>query len=483
MRSRQTLIVLGLGVFGASASACSAADGSSADDDAALDGSHDASFDGSSDGSANDAKIDDDTSGDGTASDAITTDAGKDAATDADAGYPFPTPIRYVVVIVKENHTFDNMFTGFPGTDPPPASVKLADGTTVTRKPAAFKPLLFDTTHAHTAGVSEYNDGKMNGWSTPLAAGLTAQALSYFPESQIPNYWAYARNFVLFDHFFSTFMGPSGPGHFSTHTANTVSYENVTGSGDCSDLKAAGNVGTFDPKTGATKDMFPCFDVPAVESLLPKTLTWRAYPGSPLDYVQDIGGDPAIRAAHYHSMGSLLDDVGKGELANLTYANVGGVTYDGAPASEHPPQHPCNGENYTVELVNRLMKSKYWPEMAIIFTYDDYGGWYDHVKPTVELCTNGDFFHTGFRLPAMIISPYAKTGFVDHTKTEHASIPRLIEDLFGLPRMTANPKAPWNKYVPRDATAGSMMGAFDFTQPPRPAFIRTKRTDCPAAPP
>ena len=128
------------------------------------------------------------------------------------------------------------------------------------------------------------------------------------------------------------------------------------------------------------------------------------------------------------------------------------------------------------------MKSKYWPNVAIVFTYDDFGGWYDHVAPKIETCTNGAFFHTGFRLPAMIISPYAKAGVVDHTKTEHASIPRLVEDIFGLPRLTANTKAPWNKYKPRDATAGSMMGAFDFTQAPREPLLRPIRKGCPVPP-
>jgi phospholipase C len=410
------------------------------------------------------------------------TGEGETVGTDAPPGYPFPTPIQYVVVIVKENHTFDSMFTGFPGTDAPPASVKMADGNTVARKALPFKALIDDMGHSHASGVTDYNDGKMNGWSA-MTAAKTAQALGYFPESQIPSYWAYARNFVLFDRFFSTHMGPTSPGHFATHSATTVQYENPDGDGDCHDPTLAGTVGVFDPDTCTVKNMFPCFDVPVVEQLLPDTLSWRAYPGSPLDKVKAIGGDPAIRTAHYRPMSKLLEDLDKGELANLTYANITSVEYDGAPASEHPPQHPCNGENYTVELVNRLMNSKYWPHMAIVFTYDDFGGWYDHVKPKTETCTNGEFVHTGFRLPAMILSPYAKKGVVDHTHTEHASIPRLIEDVFGLPRLKANSKVPWHKFVPRDATAGSMMGAFDFTQSPREPFLRTVRKDCPAPPP
>lgn len=450
--------------------ACSGAENAADDLDGSIDGSSDAGLDGRADDATLFDAIDD------------ASDDARDAhadADDADAGYPFPTPIRYVVVIVKENHTFDNLFTGFPGVDAPPATVKLKDGRTITRKPAAFKGLAGDMSHSHASGVADYNGGKMNGWSDTIPDSYIDQPFTYYPEAQIPSYWAYARNFVLFDNFFSSHMGPSSPGHFGVHTAVNIHYENPTGTGNCYDLKSTGTVGTFDPDTCATKNMFPCFDVPAIEEMIPAPLTWRAYPGSHLDQIKGIGGNAALRKAHYRSMSNLLADLDKDDLANLTTLNISGGTYDGEPASEHPPSHPCNGENYTVEIVNRLMKSKHWHEMAIVFTYDDFGGWYDHVAPKVEKCPSGAFFHTGFRLPAMIISPYAKKGFLDHTKSEHASIPRLIEDLFGLPRMKANPKAPWNKYVPRDATAGSMMGAFDFTQPPRGPLMRTLRTDCP----
>src|SRR4051812_2704614 len=310
---RGLLVGAAFGMFGMTGFACGGSDG--ATDEPQGDAS-DAGDEAAFDASAHDGG---DTS----------LDASRDAAdapidsAEADAGYPYPTKIKYVVVLVKENHTFDNMFTGFPGTDPPPASVKMADGTTVARKAAPFKALEFgDTTHAHDAGVTEYNDGKMNGWSGPLSAAATEQALSYFPEAQIPSYWAYARNFVLFDRFFSTHMGPSSPGHISVHTATTVNYENPTGDGDCHDATLTGSVGTIDPVTGARKDMFPCFDVPAVEELLPASLTWRAYPGSPLDKVKSIGGDAKLRTAHYRPMAALLTDLDKGELANLTIANI-----------------------------------------------------------------------------------------------------------------------------------------------------------------
>jgi phospholipase C len=99
--------------------------------------------------------------------------------------------------------------------------------------------------------------------------------------------------------------------------------------------------------------------------------------------------------------------------------------------------------------------------MAIVVTWDNWGGFYDHVAPPVHKCANGQIFGEGFRLPAIIISPYAKKGFVLEAPTEQASVPRLVEELWGMPFMSAtDPDA-------RDGTAGSLLPAFDSTQPPR----------------
>jgi phospholipase C len=140
--------------------------------------------------------------------------------------------------------------------------------------------------------------------------------------------------------------------------------------------------------------------------------------------------------------------------------------------SEHPPANPCWGENYTVMLVNAIMQGPRWHETAIIVTYDDYGGAYDHVQPKREACES---YNPGFRLPILVISPYAREGVVLHEDSqglsqEQASIPKLIEDVFGLPRMQS-------EYMfARDDQAGSLMGAFDFTQAPRPPMILEPRS-------
>ena len=112
----------------------------------------------------------------------------------------------------------------------------------------------------------------------------------------------------------------------------------------------------------------------------------------------------------------------------------------------------CAGENWTVEHINAIMRSKYWKNTAIFLTYDDFGGFYDHVPPP-----HLDVMGLGPRVPMLIISPWAKQGYVDHTEYEFSSVLKFIETVFDLRCMTA-----------RDCGANDMMDAFDFTQEPRP---------------
>jgi phospholipase C len=232
----------------------------------------------------------------------------------------------------------------------------------------------------------------------------------------------------------------------------------------------------YNRTTGATSTAPPCFGVPTVVDQLPTGFTWRTYSSgttpddatTAFNMVESIGGDATVRAAHFRTYTQLDADLTSGDQANFTHIDVWSAP-DGA--SEHPPNGPCEGENFTVNIINKIMSGPHWNETAIILTWDDFGGWYDHVKPTVETLTNGAFYNTGFRIPALVISPYAKTGVVT-TPTEHASVPKLVEELWGMPMMSAtDPNA-------RDGRGGSMMGAFDFTQTPKPPMLLTTRT-CP----
>jgi len=402
------------------------------------------------------------------------------APSDGEAS-PVTSPIKYIVVIVKENHSFDNYFTGFPGAESS-KTAKLHDGTTITRPKAPDGALKGDMSHSHTSAVKDYDNGKMDGFDT-IVSDQPHRPLYYYAESQIPNYWAYARSFALFDHFFSTLAGPSSPGHFAVITGQTPHYGNPDcsdGTDDCGhgcvDPTPALFVPTYNHKTGKTSTAPACFKVPSVIDHLPAGMTWRTYAGgtapnssnTAFNLVDSVGGNATVRKDHFRSYAQLHADLTSGNQANFTHIDVSSAPNG---ASEHPPAAPCEGENFTVNIINEIMQGPHWNETAIIVTWDDFGGWYDHVKPTVEMLTNGTFFNSGFRIPALVISPYAVTGVVK-THTEHASVPKLVEELWGLPMMSAtDPNA-------RDGSAGSMMGAFDFTQAPKPPLVLQTRT-CP----
>jgi phospholipase C len=384
-----------------------------------------------------------------------------------DTQTPIPSKIRYVMVLVKENHTFDNYFTGFPGAEST-TTAKLSTGKTITRKQAPTE-LMKDICHSNSCGQAAYNNGQMNGFDVKDAV----RPFYFYSEQQIPNYWQYARNFVLADHYFSTTLGPSTPGHMVFWTGQSVVLDNAKCTKDGGSCKGRGCVAgddvkitSYNPDNCTTKSVAPCFDVPSLSDHLPKGFTWANYGGSIPEMIKSVTSDPAYKT-HFRTQGQLVTDLQAGKLANLTIGHL----WSG-DESEHPDAYPCVGENFTVDIINAAMKLPQWKEMAIIVTWDDYGGWYDHVKPPVKKCTNGKIFQSGFRLPAIVISPYAKKGVVLKTPLEQASVPRLVEELWGMEFMTKrDPHA-------RDGVVGSMMEAFDFNQTPREPMILTKKT-CP----
>ena len=380
----------------------------------------------------------------------------------SDAGTPIPTPIRYVMVLVKENHTFDNYFTGFPGAAST-TTAKLSTGKTITRSVAPTGDLAKDMCHANSCGQTAYAKGAMNGFDL---TGSGQQPFVYYTEKQIPNYWQYARNFVLADHMFSTTLGPSTPGHAVMWNAQSLVLDNakcMVDGGACGGFGCTAGkdvkVTSYNPDDCTTKTVAPCFDVPTVVDHLPAAFTWTDYGGALALMTKSVVADPKY-AAHFRKEAALLADLQGGKIANLTIAHLWG-----GEESEHPVAYPCAGENQTVEIINAAMKLPQWKEMAIVITWDDWGGFYDHVAPPVHKCANGKIFQNGFRLPAIIVSPYAKKGYVLSNATEQASIPRMVEELWGMPFMTTRDKHA------HDGTAGSFMGAFDFTQAPRDPLV------------
>jgi phospholipase C len=143
------------------------------------------------------------------------------------------------------------------------------------------------------------------------------------------------------------------------------------------------------------------------------------------------------------------------DIANHSLPSVSWIMPASDEASEHPPYNITTGELDVVSTINAVMSSEYWNSTAIFVTWDDYGGWYDHVTPPQV-----DQYGYGFRVPCLIISPYAKQGFIDNTQGDFTSILKFVETVFSLQPLTA-----------RDASANSLMEAFDFSQAPRQSLV------------
>jgi phospholipase C len=224
-----------------------------------------------------------------------------------------------------------------------------------------------------------------------------------------------------------------------------------------------------------TQQVFPCFKIPSIPDVLPVGVDWKFY-GTNFYVLSEIwsmfDGIDGIRNTSRWSNVVNATELTK-DLQNHTLPAVSWLV-DQDLADEHPlVGGVCTGENWTVDYVNQIMASDYWKDTAIIFTMDDFGGWYDHVAPPRQYgCDGNTPYGLGFRLPLIIMSPYAKPGYVFKEVAEQASIPRFIERVFGAPTLSSMDPAA------QDGQANDLFGAFDFQQTPLPPLMLQQRT-CP----
>jgi len=314
------------------------------------------------------------------------------------------------------------------------------------------------------------NNGQMNQFDlVSNAAGPNGQLLSMtqFLDSDIPNYWSYAQHFALGDRMFSALAGPSFPNHLYTVAAQSGGAINVPsgagGSWGC-DADETATVDVMGP-SGAITEQFPCFDFPTLtDSLETAGVFWRYYAPSAGEKGYIWSSLDAIR--HIRTTSQWTDRV-------LPYEQFPADAQNGAlPAvswlipdidvSDHPQSKlgVCAGENWTVQQINAIMQGPSWPTTAIVLTWDDFGGFYDHVPPP-----QADQFGYGLRVPLIVISPYVKSGIVSHTVYELSSVLQLMETRFNLKPLSA-----------RDTIANSLLDMFDFTQAPAAPLILPLRS-------
>ncbi len=317
-------------------------------------------------------------------------------------------PIQHVVIIVKENHGFDNYFGTFPG----------ANGMALPRSP---NPPPQDPDHRHGA------------WLTRHTTAVRAQ----FIEQDIPQYFAWARRFTLCDNYFTDVAGPSTPNHLMLVAADSPIINN--------------------PPRYRTGGGPALFDLPSLPAQLEAAkLSWGNYGGYAFDLIKALAG------RNKHPSTQFKTDALAGKLPAVSWV------YAPHDASEHAPDPPdkgnplvgnvTHGMQWTVDQVAAIVKGGLWPRTAIFITWDDWGGWYDHVDPPqVEAWTDGTQFRYGSRVPCLVLSPYAKRGHISKSLLSHVSLVKFCETTFGLPNL--------NK---RTAAANGMTDCFDFTQPAGP---------------
>lgn len=375
--------------------------------------------------------------------------------------------IQHIVFIIKENRTFDNYFGTFPGADGA-TSGAISTGRVI---PLGHLPdkTPRDISHSFNAAVTAMDGGKMDKFDVISGGNQNGDYLAYtqFVESDIPNYFAYARNFVLGDRMFSSLTGPSFPNHLYTVGAQSGgAINNPTGGVWGCDAASTARVQVMDP-LGNLSQEFPCFDFPTLADRLQSAgLTWRYYAPrqgesgyiwSALNAINHIRNTGLWTSNVVHHT-QFVTDAMNGNLPNVCWIVTG-------PTSEHPPDSSCLGENWTVQQVNAVMQGPNWNSTAIFITWDDFGGFYDHVPPPKV-----DNYGFGPRVPLLIISPFAKQGYISHTQYEFSSLLKFAEARFNLAPLT-----------PRDTMSNDMTDSFNFDQDPRPLFMLQTRV-CGAAP-
>lgn len=362
------------------------------------------------------------------------------------------TPIEHVVYLMQENHTFDNYFGTYPGADGVPAGVCMPRDPREGGGPCVEpfwlgEQAVQDLAHSEGVFVNQYRDGAMDGfvWAHERHGANGELAMGYYDDRDLPFYWNVADEYVLFDRFFSSSRGGSVLNHM---------------------FWVAGAPGT-------DTDIIPeeGFTVPTIFDRLEEagiswkfyiqnydpTITYRNREGlgdrasqvvwAPLLAYARFIDDPKL-SSRIVDLDEYYVDLERGELPAVSYIVPSG-------ASEHPPGSIRAGERFNRSLINALIRSTSWDSSLFMWTYDDWGGWYDHVPPP-----RVDGYGYGFRVPALLVSPYARRGVVDSTELDFTSMIRFVTDNWGLEPLAE-----------RDAAAKSFIGALDLTQPPRPAVF------------
>jgi phospholipase C len=422
--------------------------------------------------------------------------------------------IKHVIVIMQENRSFDSYFARFPGAD----GIPTTNGSpTVCVPNAATGACVFPFVdhadvngggpHSQNNATADVNNGKMDGFIGQAIAGRKGcfdptdpactnspepDVMGYHTASDIPNYWTYAKDFVLQDHMFEPNASWSLPAHLflvSEWSALCIQHDNPSSCVNA--LQNPGQPPNSPAVYGGATRVRPIYAWTDLTYLLYKShVSWGYYVVSgtepdcendaaetcapvkqssntlgiwnPLPFFDTVKADHQL--GNIQSVDRFYAEARRGRLPAVSWV------VPSREVSEHPPAPVSYGQSYVTSLINAVMRGPDWNSTAIFLTWDDWGGFYDHVvPPTVD--ANG----YGLRVPALVISPYAKRGSVDHQTLSFDAYDKFIEDDF-LNGQRLNP-ATDGRPDPRpdvredEGILGNLIDDFDFNQRPRSSVV------------
>jgi phospholipase C len=440
--------------------------------------------------------------------------------------------IKHVIIIEQENRSFDSYFGTYPGADGIP--MKNGVPTVCVPMPAGGCQKSYHDTadvngggpHGESSARADVNNGAMDGFisqatsgkkgcganvnsvdNPQCANGAAPDVMGYHTSAEIPNYWTYAKDFALDDHMFEPVKSWSLPDHLYLVSGWSATCSNPDPNSCTNEIR-----GPYSPiqmqqyvdqalKTGTADVTSAWTDLTWL--LYNRHVPWAYYvqtgdqpdcendsavacppakqnyltPGiwNPLPIFEDVQKDHQLR--NIEPLNDYFSAAKKGDLPAVSW-----VTPSQAD-SEHPPGSVHQGQAYVTAIVNAAMKSPDWDSTAIFLQWDDWGGFYDNVVPP-----NVDQNGYGLRVPAMVISPYAKSGYIDHQTLSSDAYLRFIEDDF-LGGSRLDPKTD-GRPDPRptvredEKILGTMANDFDFNQAPSPPVLLPTNppTDSPSKP-
>jgi phospholipase C len=436
--------------------------------------------------------------------------------------------IKHVIIVMQENRSFDSYFGTYPGADGIPMKNGVPTVCVPDPQGGCTRPY-HDTAdvngggpHGEANAVADVHGGQMDGfirerdlakrrcklaYDPACNVAATPDVMGYHTAAEIPNYWAYAHDFVLDDHMFEPVRSWSLPDHLYMVSAWSARCRTRSPMSCVNDIVGPYGVKKFDKAvhkeltTGITSIDLAWTDITWL--LYARHVSWAYYiqSGTQPDCASDsaITCPPVRQSAHTLGIwnplplfGDVHQDHQLNNIQNLSHyfaaasagrlPAVSWITPSG-PDSEHPPNSVHRGQAYVTAVINAAMKSPDWDSTAIFLSWDDWGGFYDNVVPP-RVDRNG----YGLRVPAITISPYARTGYIDHQILSSDAYLKFIEDDF-LDGARLNP-ATDGRPDPRpdvredEPILGNLDADFNFGQKPRPPVLLPTNppTDSPSIP-